>query len=83
MPGNYNGREFSMLMTWSALKGGLSLALALGTVEILSPEVYLIVLNTAYITIFFTVLVQGLTTKKVYRAIEDRKNRRIQGERSR
>ena len=83
MPGNYNGREFSMLMTWSALKGGLSLALALGTVEILSPEVYLTVLNTAYITIFFTVLVQGLTTKKVYRAIEDRKNRRIQGERSR
>lgn len=72
-----------MLMTWSALKGGLSLALALGTAEFLPRETYLIVLNTAYITIFFTVLVQGLTTKKVYRAIENKKNRRINGERTR
>lgn len=83
LPGNYNGREFSMLMTWSALKGGLSLALALGTAEFLPQETYLIVLNVAYITIFFTVLVQGLTTKKVYRVIEDKKNRRIGGERNR
>lgn len=83
LPGNYSGREFSMLMTWSALKGGLSLALALGTAEFLLRETYLIVLNTAYITIFFTVLVQGLTTKKVYRAIENKKNRRINGERIR
>lgn len=83
MPGNYNSREFSMLMTWSALKGGLSLALALGTAELLPEAVYLIVLNTAYITIFFTVLVQGLTTKRVYRAIEDKKNRRIREERAR
>ena len=83
MPGNYSGREFSMLMTWSALKGGLSLALALGTAEFLPQEVYLIVLNTAYITIFFTVLVQGLTTKRVYRAIENRKTSRIKAERNR
>ncbi|MGN1147966.1 MAG: cation:proton antiporter [Lachnospiraceae bacterium] len=83
MPGNYNCKEFSMLMTWSALKGGLSLALALGTAEFLSQEVYLIVLNTAYITIFFTVLVQGLTTKRVYRGIENKKTRRIKEERNR
>ena len=83
IPGNYSSREFSMLMTWSALKGGLSLALALGTAEFLSQEVYLIVLNTTYITIFFTVLVQGLTTKRIYRLIEEKKNRRIKEERSR
>lgn len=83
IPGNYSSREFSMLMTWSALKGGLSLALALGTAEFLSQEVYLIVLNTTYITIFFTVLVQGLTTKRVYRLIEEKKNRRIKEERNR
>ncbi|MBO5070595.1 MAG: sodium:proton antiporter [Roseburia sp.] len=83
LPGNYSGREFSLLMTWSALKGGLSLALALGTAEFLSGEVYLIVLNVAYITILFTVLVQGLTTKRVYRAIEAKKTRRIQAERNR
>lgn len=83
IPGNYSSREFSMLMTWSALKGGLSLALALGTAEFLSQEVYLIVLNTTYITIFFTVLVQGLTTKRIYRLIEEKKNRRIKEERNR
>ena len=83
MPGNYSRREFSMLMTWSALKGGLSLALALGTAEFLTQEIYLIVLNITYITIFFTVLVQGLTTKRVYRLIEDQKNRRIKEERNR
>ena len=81
LPGNYNCREFSMLMTWSALKGGLSLALALGTAEFLPQDVYLIVLNVAYITIFFTVLVQGLTTKRVYRAIEDKKTQRVKQER--
>lgn len=83
MPGNYNRREFSLLMTWSALKGGLSLALALGTAELLPEDTYLIVLNTTYITIFFTVLVQGLTTKRVYRAIETRKTHRIERERNR
>ena len=83
IPGNYSSREFSMLMAWSALKGGLSLALALGTAEFLSQEVYLIVLNTTYITIFFTVLVQGLTTKRIYRLIEEKKNRRIKEERNR
>ena len=83
IPGNYSSREFSMLMTWSALKGGLSLALALGTAEFLTQEIYLIVLNITYITIFFTVLVQGLTTKRVYRLIEDQKNRRIKEERNR
>lgn len=83
IPGNYTPKEFSMLMTWSALKGGLSLALALGTKEFLDPKVYSIVLNTAYITIFFTVLVQGLTTQKVYKAIENKKTRRIEKERNR
>ena len=69
--------EFVSLMTWSALKGGLSLALAMSTRELLSQEVYLLVLNTAYITIFFTVVVQGLTVKKGYRIIERHKAERI------
>lgn len=83
MPGNYSRGEFSMLMTWSALKGGLSLALALGTAELLATDTYLIILNATYITIFFTVLIQGLTTKRVYGIIEGMKNRRIKAERNR
>lgn len=85
IPSGYSLMEFVSLMTWSALKGGLSLALAMSTRELLSQEVYLIVLNTAYITILFTVVVQGLTVKNGYRIIERHKARRIrrQSERER
>lgn len=76
VPGNYNLPEFVMLMTWSALKGGLSLALAMSTKSILPPQLYSIVLNVAYITIFYTVIVQGLTMKKVYYRIEAHKANR-------
>lgn len=77
IPGGYNLPEFVTLMTWSALKGGLSLALAMGTKEFLPPDVYLIFMNVAYITIFFTVIVQGLTTKNVYLKIEKHKAARL------
>ncbi len=83
IPGNYSIGEYVTLMTWSALKGGLSLALAFGTREYLSPEVYDIFINVTYITIFFTVLVQGLTVKNVYFALEDHKNKRMTKGRSR
>ena len=67
-------------MTWSALKGGLSLALALSTQASLPPETYTILLNSTYIIILFTVIIQGMTTKKVYRAIERHKAKRIRKE---
>ncbi|MCR4739354.1 MAG: sodium:proton antiporter [Lachnospiraceae bacterium] len=76
IPGNYSLGEFVTLMTWSALKGGLSLALAIGTEEYLAPDVFGIFLNVTYVTIFFTVLIQGLTIKKVYFALEDHKAKR-------
>lgn len=77
IPGSYDLAEFTLLMTWSALKGGLSLALAMSTKEFLDPDIYLIVLNAAYVTIFFTVIVQGLTTRNVYTRIEKHKAIRI------
>ncbi|MCR5719499.1 MAG: sodium:proton antiporter [Lachnospiraceae bacterium] len=77
IPGNYNLREFVTLMTWSALKGGLSLALAIETKEYLSPEIYDVFMNVTYVTIFFTVLVQGLTVKRVYLFLEKHKTDRI------
>lgn len=80
LPSSYSRMEFVLLMTWSALKGGLSLALAMSTKEFLTAEVYQIVLNTAYITIFFTVIVQGLTVKNVYHKIEKHKAKRLQEE---
>ncbi len=77
IPGNYNLGEFVTLMTWSALKGGLSMALAFGTAEYLPPEVYSIFINVTYVTIFFTVLVQGLSVKKAYFMLEDHKAERM------
>ena len=77
IPGNYNLSEFVALMTWSALKGGLSLALAFGTKEYLSADVYNIFINVTYVTIFFTVLVQGLTITKVYLGLEKHKADRM------
>ncbi len=77
IPGNYNLPEYVTLMTWSALKGGLSLALAIGTAEYLAPEVYDIFMAVTYVTIFYTVLFQGLTVKKVYFALEKHKTKRL------
>ena len=77
LPGNYSLGEYVTLMTWSALKGGLSLALAFGTIEFLEPEAYLIFIDATYITIFFTVMVQGLSVKKVYYLVENHKKERM------
>lgn len=77
IPGNYNLPEFVTLMTWSALKGGLTLALALETAEYLPQPVYEIIMNIAFVTIFFTVLVQGMTVRKVYTGLEKHKALRL------
>ena len=80
IPSSYSLFEFVTLMTWSALKGGLSLALAMSTKEFLDYDTYLIVLDAAYVTIFFTVLVQGLTISKVYQKLEKHKAARIRSQ---
>lgn len=76
-PGGYNLTEYSSLMTWTALKGGLSLALVLSTQSILSNNEYTILFSAVYLTIAFTVIFQGLTTKRVYHYIEKHKALRI------
>ena len=53
------------------------MALALETAEYLPDEVYQIFTNVAYVTIFFTVLIQGLTIKRVYFALEKHKALRL------
>ena len=83
IPGNYSAPEFVILMTWSALKGGLSLALATETKAFLPEDIFIIFMNVTYITIFFTVLVQGLTVKKVYFALEKHKSARMMKNRQR
>lgn len=77
IPNRYSVKEFTTLMTWSALKGGLSLALALGTKEFLPETSYHVVLIVTSVTMYFTIVVQGLTTQKVFAIVEKWKAARI------
>ena len=77
IPNRYSTKEFTTLMTWSALKGGLSLALALSTKEFLPETSYHVVLIVTSVTMYFTIVVQGLTTKKVFAMVEKWKAKRI------
>ena len=77
IPNRYNTMEFTTLMTWSALKGGLSLALALSTAEFLPQASYNVLLIVTITTMYFTIVVQGLTMKNVFALIEKHKADRI------
>ena len=77
IPNRYNMMEFTTLMTWSALKGGLSLALALSTAEFLPQSSYNVLLIVTITTMYFTIVVQGLTMKNVFAVIEKHKADRI------
>ena len=77
IPNRYSIKEFTTLMTWSALKGGLSLALAFSTKEFLPEASYQVVLIVTSVTMYFTIVVQGLTTKKIFAMVERWKAKRI------
>ncbi len=77
IPNKYSITEFTTLMTWSALKGGLSLALAFSTKEFLPADAYNVILIMTCVTMYFTIVVQGLTTKKIFAIVERWKAKRI------
>lgn len=79
MPGGYSFSEFVSIMTWTALRGGMSLALVLSTKDLFAntPALYNILLDVTYVTILFTVIFQGLTSQYCYRLIEKRKAHRL------
>ena len=56
----------SYVMTWCGLRGGISIALALSLDSALknSPEIYHLILSVTYIVVAFSIVVQGLTSKK-------------------
>jgi CPA1 family monovalent cation:H+ antiporter len=48
----------NLIMTWGGLRGGISIALALGLTEVMHRDLFLVI---TYIVVVFSVIVQGLT----------------------
>lgn len=78
LPSRYNFKEFVTILTWTGLRGGVSLALIISDKSILTQQNYEILLTVTMITILFTTIVQGLLTSKVYKNIERRREKRIE-----
>ena len=76
IPDGYDRLSFIKLLTWGGLRGGLCVALAMSTKEMLPGDVYSIILGGTYAIVFFTTVVQGLTMKPVYRRIARRIGKR-------
>ena len=72
LPDGYDKLSFTKLLTWGGLRGGLCVALAMSTQDMIPPEIYNIVLGGTYAIVFFTTVVQGMTMTKVYRRIESK-----------
>ncbi len=70
LPDGYSRFNFIKLFTWGGLRGGLSVALAMSTKEMIPEEIYFIILGGTYAIVFFTTVVQGLTLKPVYKRID-------------
>ena len=52
----------TLLMTWGGLRGGISIALALSLTQEMHSE---LILTVTYIVVVFSIIVQGLTLKKL------------------
>lgn len=70
LPDGYDKLSFTKLLTWGGLRGGLCVALAMSTYNMLPDTVYHLVLGGTYAIVFFTTIVQGITMQKVYQGIE-------------
>lgn len=71
LPDGYDRKSFIKLLTWGGLRGGLSVALAMSTVEMVRADIYYIILGCTYAVVFFTTIVQGMTMPKVYNSIKN------------
>ena len=69
IPDNFSRFGFVTLLTWGGLRGGLSVALAMSTKDIVPEQTYFIILGCTYAVVFFTTVIQGLTMKPVYKRI--------------
>ncbi|MCL4154718.1 UNVERIFIED_CONTAM: hypothetical protein GTU68_048980 [Idotea baltica] len=56
----------NLIMTWGGLRGGISIALALGLTEAMQRDLFLVI---TYVIVVFSILVQGLTLGKLVKRV--------------
>lgn len=56
----------NLIMTWGGLRGGISIALALGLTEAMHRDLFLVI---TYMVVVFSILVQGLTVEKLVKRV--------------
>ena len=54
-------------MTWGGLRGGISIALALGLTEVMERDLFLVI---TYVVVVFSIVFQGLTVGKLIKKLE-------------
>ena len=57
----------NLIMTWGGLRGGISIALALGLTQAMERDLFLVI---TYIVVVFSILVQGMTIGKLVKKVE-------------
>ncbi|WP_298530653.1 sodium:proton antiporter [uncultured Algibacter sp.] len=57
----------NLIMTWGGLRGGISIALALGLTEAMHRDLFLVI---TYVVVVFSILVQGLTVGKLVQRVK-------------
>ncbi|WP_299679101.1 sodium:proton antiporter [uncultured Dokdonia sp.] len=57
----------NLIMTWGGLRGGISIALALGLSDDMNRDLFLVI---TYIIVVFSILVQGLTIGKLVKWVQ-------------
>lgn len=57
----------NLIMTWGGLRGGISIALALGLSQAMERDLFLVI---TYVVVVFSILVQGLTVGKLVKKVE-------------
>lgn len=57
----------NLIMTWGGLRGGISIALALGLTETMERDLFLVI---TYVVVVFSIVIQGLTVGKLVKKFE-------------
>jgi CPA1 family monovalent cation:H+ antiporter len=58
----------NLIMTWGGLRGGISIALALGLTEAMERYLFLVI---TYVVVVFSIIVQGLTVGKLVNKLKE------------